>query len=191
MPRDRFVADLLSDSQLKSLADTPARKCLIRKDHIYLPFLKISPNGSASRMVRANRKQLTLLANLQNDLSIAEAAEKAGLTEAQALYFLKKRDVQDWLRNKAEEAAVVRDWTPGKWFDWGQKVLDAPEGVEIPRAKIEVWREFGDRCVPKPSRNGEQTGPKIEINIDLDKAREALQRQDSIEAQIVSEQKAA
>ena len=185
------MGDLLSDSEIKGLVNTPARTCLIRKDHVYLPFLKIASAGSESRLIRANRKQLTLLSHLREGLSISEAATKSELTESQALYFLKKREVQDWLRNKAEEEAVIRDWTPGKWFDWGQKVLDAPEGVEIPKAKIEVWREFGDRCVPKPSRNGEQTGPKIEINIDLDKARAALQRQDSIEAQIVQEEKAA
>lgn len=185
------MSDLLSDSQIKDLADTPARKCLIRKDHVFLPFLSIKDSHNKRSLIRANRKQLTLLSHLHAGLSILEAATKSELTESQALYFLKKPEVQAWLRNKAEEEAVLRDWTPGKWFDWGQKVLDTPEGIEIPKSKIEVWREFGDRCVPKPSRNGEQTGPKVEININLEAARAALKRQDSIEAQIVSEEKAA
>lgn len=183
--------NLLTDSEVKSLVNTGARKCLIRKDHVYLPFLQLPGTPNNQRMIRVNRKQLTLLSHLQEGLPIAEAAAKSELTENQAIYFLKKKEVLEWLQNKAKEAAIVRDWTPGKWFDWGQKVLDAPEGVEIPKSKIEVWREFGDRCVPKPSRNGEQTGQRVEININLDEARKALQRQEAIEGQLVSEEKAA
>jgi hypothetical protein len=181
---------LLTDPEVKALVNTGGR-CLIRKDHVFLPFLQLPGQPNENRITRVNRKQLTLLSHLQEGVSIAEAAAKSELSESQAIYFLKRRDVQEWLQNKAKQEAIIRDWTPGKWFEFGQKVLDAPEGVEIPKSKIEVWREFGDRCVPKPSRNGEQTGPRVEININLDEARAALKRQETIEGQIVAEEKAA
>lgn len=142
-------------------------------------------------MIRCNRRQLTLLQALKEGLSVQDAALKAELTEEQAVRFLKKKDVQAWLRNKAEEEAVLRDWTPEKWFALGQKWLDGDDSHRVPKHKIEVWRELGDRVVPKPSRNDEKDlKPVIEINIDPEAINRAFERQQSIEAQIVREQAA-
>jgi hypothetical protein len=184
------MADLINDSQIRELVNDPARKCFIKKDTAYLPFIYVDPKNSPidRQIIPANRKQLTFLYHLQSSLDLEESAKKADMTVEEAERFLDKPGIKAWLENKAEQAALISDWTPGKWFQLGQKFLDAPEEVEIPRAKIEVWKEFGDRVMPKVSRNSDREGSaNVVINISGDAVREAFSRKAAIDAQIIGD----
>lgn len=139
-------------------------------------------------MVRLNRKQANFLYFYGADgVSFGEAAEKAGMTEEQAGRFWKRPDVQEWLADMASELAVKEDWErrPAKWYALGDKWLRAPKEEKPLKVDVEIWKEFGDRVLPKQSRNAERGGAAIEIHIDgavLDYFRT---RQKTIDAEVV------
>lgn len=140
-------------------------------------------------MIRLHRKQLEFLYLYGAEgLSFAEAASKSGMTVEQASRFWKRADVQAWLADMAAEVAVQVEWQrkPAKWWALGQKWMEAPKHLKPVKSDIEIWKEFGDRVVPKPSRNGErESGAKIEIHIDGTVLDYFKGRQKAIDGEIV------
>jgi hypothetical protein len=175
------------------MVNTPARHGLIQKDTVWAPFLYLDGERGDRKIIRLNRRNLTLLAALNDDsvTSFEEACQRAKMTREQALHFLRRKDVREWLDNKAREASIQLEWNrPEKWYALADKWIRAPIEEKPTKADVEIWKEIGDRVVPKPSRNSEPEGPKVTINIDMNAAKEALLRQNAIEAQIVKEQAA-
>jgi hypothetical protein len=184
---------VISDEQIQALADTPARTSLITKKDVYLPFLRLgkpqidpSTGQSVTRMLRLPRRYVAFLYHLGCDgVGFDEAAEKSGLSLVQAERFWKRHDVQEWLADRAEESATLREWSrPEKWAAEGDAMYHK---TKVPKHQIDIWKEFGDRCMPKPSREVAPQQAKIEINIDPSAVQEAFRRQSAIEGQIVKE----
>lgn len=163
---------MLEDAKIKELVNTPARSCLIQRDHVYLPFLRVgkSKDSPGHKLIRLHRKQVSFLYFYGSDgLSFEEAAQKSGMSFEQASRFWRRPDVQAWLADMAAEVAVQTEWKqrPAKWWALGQKWLEAPKEKTPSKGQLEVWKEFGDRVVPKPSRGNEAgSGSKVEIHID-------------------------
>jgi hypothetical protein len=175
------MPDNLSRASLEKIGSTDATAPLILGNDVYEP-LTFAPD-----IVRFSRKQYAFLHAFRLGTPLAEAASKAGMTPESVKRFLEKPDTITWLRDRALKDEIRNEWNePGKWYAEGQKMLEQPD---LAKHKLEIWKEFGDRAVPKPSRNASesQSSPKIVINIDPDAIERAKARKAAIDAQIVGE----
>lgn len=130
-------------------------------------------------------KQLNFLHNWKPDVTLEAAANNAGLTVEQARRFLARKRVRCWIWNLSREAAIKRDWDrPEKWYAMGEKMMHQPV---VPDHRVKIWQEFGDRSVPKPSRNAPSDArPQITININPSAVEKAFERQAAIDAHIAN-----
>lgn len=134
------------------------------------------------KLVRFTAKQYVFLRAYRLGVSLQEAAEKAGMTPAQAEKFLDKPDVQEWMQDRATKDYIKHEWEePGKWYQKGDEVLEGKTSWS--KAQLEVWKAFGERVAPA-KRQSESGQPKIEINIDPTAVQEAFRRQNAIEAEL-------
>lgn len=188
-----MLTESVTDAQIKQFVNTPARSCLIQQGHVYLPFLYFDKSQEQSpktpKFIRVHRKHTAFLYHYgQDGMSFEEAATKAGLTVEQAGRFWRRKDVQEWLSNMAAEISVQVDWQrrPAKWWALGDKWMKAPKEEKPTKMDVEIWKEFGDRVMPKPSRgNDGSSHGKIEIHIDGEVLKYFKGRQEAIEAEVV------
>lgn len=175
--------------QLNAVATTPARGALTQGKDVYLAFLRLGKDGK--KLLRVTKKHVAFLYHYGCDgMPFEKAAQEAGLTLEQANRFWRRPDVQEWLEDRAREAMAIREWSrPEKWYAEGEKILSGEK--EPTRAQLIVWQEFGDRAIPKPTRETNKEAPKVVINIDPSAVQEAMRRQTAIEAQIVKDTHAA
>lgn len=146
----------------------------------------VFPHGS-TRQVCFTRKQYLFANVFRQSMDLGSACETSGLTREQALRFIKRPDVVVWMNSREQMDMTKRHWSaPEKWWSEGNRMFEDP--VVSPKLKVEIWKEFGDRACPKPTRDPNQNqSPKVVINIDPGAVQEAFRRQQSIEAQIVKE----
>ena len=169
------------NKDLQTLAKTEATRALVIGNSVYDALL------FDRRIVHFSARQFRFLNAYRLEVPMAEAALKAGLTIKQAEYFLKRESTKSWLADRARMTYIKNEWNGSdKWWDEGHKVM---EGKAWTKAQLEVWKEFGDRIVPKQSRNSE-SHTKIEINIDPAALKEARIREEAIEARLAKEEAA-
>lgn len=180
---------MISDDQINQVAP----RSLVNQKDVYLPFLRLGQpkidektGRPISKMLRLPRKYVEFIYHLSSsEVGFEEAAKKSGMTLEQADRFWKRQDVQEWLADRQLESATLREWSrPEKWAAEGDAMFHSEN---VPKHKLEVWKEFGDRAWAKPSREMVQQQPKIVINIDPSAVQEALRRQNAIDGQIVKE----
>lgn len=164
-----------------SLERTHTRRALVRRDDVFVPLI-----FHKNKFVRFKHKHLLFLNAWKENVPLEKAANNANLTVQQARSFLARKDVREWLADLSQEAAIKRDWDrPEKWYAKGEALMNAPT---VPDHVIKVWQEFGDRAVPKPSRNAPfERQTKIEININPAAVDRAFVRQAAIDAEIAKE----
>jgi hypothetical protein len=132
------------------------------------------------------RKQYLFAHRFKETADLEAACELSGMTRDQALRFLKRPDVSVWMNSKRKMLIAKDEWSaPEKWAAEGERMYQTPN---VPKHKLEIWKEFGDRCCPKPTREtSSREGAKVVINIDPGAVQEAFRRQQAIDAQIVKE----
>ncbi len=164
------------------IEQNPLRRSVRATGNItYVPFLY-----SRDRFIPLRAKHRLLLDAYRPGISLEQAANSAGMTYEAAKSFFRKPIVREWLHDLEKDVSIQNGWAqPGKWWAEGNKVWDGKKVLN--KAQLVVWQEFGDRVVPKVSRNASEGSPKIEINIDPGAVQEAFRRQNSIEADIVKE----
>lgn len=147
-------------------------------------------DASAQKILRFTTRQYRFLNAYRLGVSFQEACSKAGLSPEQAERFLQKADTVAWLQDRALKDHIKREWEePGKWYEVGEEMRNMDE---VPKHKLEIWKEFGDRAVPKQSRNADSgNSTKIEIIIDPGAHERSKERRAAIEAQIVKDEKVA
>lgn len=164
-----------------SLEKSYTRRATVRRDGVFHAMVY-----HADRFINIKQKHQNFLNNWKDNVSLEKAANNANLTVEQARRFLARKDVRAWLDDLRREAAIKQEWDrPGKWYAKGQEMLAQPV---VPDHHIKIWQEFGDRAVPKPSRNApSEARPTITININPNAVDKAFERQAAIEAQISKE----
>lgn len=162
-----------------NLESSSTRHALRVRQDVYVPLV-----FTKGKFLCFKRKHLLFLDAFKPGVPLAKAAEAAGLSEHQAMKFLRRKDVRAWMHDLSKEAAIQRDWDrPAKWWKMGDDILN--RRMPCDEATLEVWREFGARVAPKPSRNAQViTENKIEINIDPGAVDKAMARQRAIDAEI-------
>lgn len=159
------------------LASEDGRKGLAVGDRIFSPhqFDPSIPNFSS--------RQYLLLNAYRFGSSLEIAAQKADLTLEQAERFLDRADVKAWLTDRAKKDHIKREWEePGRWYQIGHEQLEGKRHMD--KSDVTVWQEFGKRVAPARSEATHGI-TKIEINIDPHIVKEALARQDAIDAELL------
>lgn len=167
-----------------NLEHSETRRGLRVREDVFLPLV-----FHKGKHIVFKRKHLLLLDAWKPGVPLARAAEAAGMTQEQAMRFLRRKDVRLWLHDLAKEAAIKNDWDrPEKWYAMADDWLSGRKSYDSEGRDIEIWKELGARAVPKPSRNAPAAGPtQIEININPGAVDRALQRQQSIDTKIADE----
>lgn len=132
------------------------------------------------------RKQYLFAHEFKHSSNLENACSVSGMNREQGLRFLKRPDLQAWMNSKKKMLSVKEEWSaPEKWAAEGDRLYKSPN---VPKHMIEIWKEFGDRCFPKPTRESNKgEGAKVVINIDPGAVQEAFRRQKAIDAEIVKE----
>lgn len=174
---------MIQKHEIEQLGKTDATQCLVVGNHVFDPFI-FQPS-----LVKFSRRQYLFLQSYRLGTSFTDACTKADMAPDEAERFLKKPATVSWLKDRVEQDHIRNEWAePSKWWAKGQEFL---ENDDIPKHKVDVWKEFGDRVVPKQSRNAESGTTKIEITIDPGAIERSKERRASIEAQIVKEESAS
>jgi hypothetical protein len=117
------------------------------------------------------------------DVSLEDAAKKAGVTVEFAGRMLKRRPVREFLADKFQQIAVQHGWTVERWFSEGDKVWRGQRAIT--REQLDIWKEFGARILPKKAAGADGGQEKTQITINIGAVDEAFKRQKAIEAQLL------
>lgn len=144
---------------------------------------------STQKILRFTARQYKFLHAYRLGTTLVEAANKSGMSPESAERFLKKEDTVLWLNDRALKDHIKNEWgEPGKWYSEMDRLYHTDE---VPKHKIEILKEFGDRVCPKTSRNADSGKTTIEINIDPDAIARSKERRASIDAEIVRQENVA
>ena len=162
----RFVNGSLDDQEikeLKALLSTGATKLHPRRDGADLPVL--DENGEVSNL-EFNASQLRFLHNFSTKMQLKDAAFLSGWTEDQAGAFLRS-DKMDRLRTHYQytKASSAYWRNVDNWYTEMDHSFEEAKAAQDRKLAFEHLKEFGDRAVPKQSRNIDQGPTKIEIHI--------------------------
>lgn len=144
-----------------------------------------------AKVLDFTRAQYRFLDAYRLGVPIEEAAAKAKMTESAAKRFLESEKFIQWRENRMRRKKIIRDWAQDdRWWEEMEKCYLSSH---VPKHKIDILKEFGDRVCPKVSRNADKdTKTVIEINIDPDAIARSKERRKVIEAQIIEgDQKSA
>lgn len=166
---------VLDSKELTQLGKTDATAPLVVGNSVFDPLL------FAPEIIRFSRKQYLFLNAYKLGVPLAEAAEKAEMPVESAERFLKKPQTRAWLKDRALQHHIKTEWEePGKWWVLGNDVLEGKR--DLTKAQQIVFQEFGHRIVPKREIGHGTT--RIDIHIDPSKVKEAIDRQEAIDAEI-------
>lgn len=117
-------------------------------------------------------------------LDLDKAAEESGMARDSALRFLRRPDIQRWLDDRAKMQDTKRTWNAeGRWWAEGDRMFQMEK---MPKHKLEIWREFGDRLEVKPGRNIDMVRDAVQINISADVISSIRERERAVEAEIIN-----
>lgn len=157
------------------VASEDGRKGLVVGDRVF------SPHQFDSSIPDFSSRQYLFINAYRFGTSIEEAAQKADLSVEQAERFLARADVKAWLTDRALKDHIKREWEePSKWYQIGHEKLEGMRKMD--KGDIVIWQEFGKRVAPTRSETHGIT--KIEINIDPQAVKNALDRQSAIDAEL-------
>lgn len=163
---------------LEDLGKPDAMAPVVAGDDVY-DALTFAPD-----VVRFSRKQYQFLHAFRLGVPLSEAAAKANLSVEQAERFLNKPQTLAWLEDRALMTHIKTEWEePAKWWAMGNEILEGTR--DCSKIQLAVWENFGARIVPKKSESGGGGATNIQININPEKVREAFNRQESIDADVV------
>lgn len=118
-------------------------------------------------------------------LDLETACAEAGMPRESALRFLRRPDIQRWMEDRLLMQQTKRAWNAeGRWWAEGDRLY---QQEKVPKHKVEVWKEFGDRLDPKPAKTGDLTKESVQINIAADVISAMREREKAVEAEITGE----
>jgi hypothetical protein len=176
----------LSIEGLKRIGDTDASRITVAGSRVFDPLVFPQTNsktGTEIAYVNWSRRQYLFAQSYRKSHDVEASAKEAGITVEAANRFLDKEDVKAWMTDKRMKEAVREKWeAPEEWYAEGQKLY---EQEMVPKHRLEIWKEFGDRAAVKPSRNEPGNNqPKLEIHIDAAAVQRCLDKQKAIDAEI-------
>lgn len=131
-------------------------------------------------------KEIRFLHAYASGASIPEICAKLNLTEDQVKKLLKRKRSQDYLSELDEMDAEVLARTAKSRV--AKEILDVWDGkTSKNKGQLEAAKELWSRVWPKPISNSQSNSDKLEVNINIGKLQEAVKRQETIEAQIVTD----
>lgn len=168
----------LDTKTLQAMGTTDATRALVLGNSVYDPLL------FSRQLIRFSRRQYLFLNSYKLGVSVADAANKAGLTVEQAESFLARKNTRAWLADRAKKDYILTEWhESNKWWELGDDVLEGKR--HLSKDQQVVYLEFGKRVCPESKSNPEANkGPTIHFNFGADAVKEAFKRQESIDAEL-------
>jgi len=99
-------------------------------------------------------------------VGVVAACKVAGISEEVGFRCLRRRNVGEFLEDRAILGAVKAGWTEDRWVMEGDLIYS---GLKVPTAEqMTVWKEFGDRLMPKVRKfsGGGEVRPSVNISIE-------------------------
>lgn len=144
-----------------------------------------TPHTFSDKLPDFSARQYVFLRHYSLEVPLDEAARKADLSPEQAERFLARKDVREWLADRALKSYIKNEWeVPGKLY---KELDDVYEGRKVleRKSQMEALKLLAERVAP-PKRSSEGQGPpSYTFNFGADAVRAALDRQKSIEAEII------
>lgn len=112
---------------------------------------------------RFSWRQYRFANSYRKSLDLLSACEESGLTREQAIRFLRRPEVRQWMDDRLQMQETKRSWSAeGRWWTEGDRMF---RQEAVPKHRLHIWHEFGERLEVKPSKNSEPPGTPITINI--------------------------
>lgn len=127
--------------------------------------------------------ELRFLREFGPDVSVEDAAKKAGVPVEFAHRMLRRKAVKEFLADKFQQVAIQQGWTVERWMAEGDKVWRGQKVVS--REQLDVWKEFGARILPKAQKAVGDGSDRPQITININAVDEAFRRQQAIDAEVV------
>ncbi len=135
------------------------------------------------KCLELNAWEYRVMMGLSQMKTVGEIAEINKLTEDQVLKVMKSKSFNDWFYDKMQLAAMESGWTHSKIF---KELTDIWEGKKVPeKIQLDALRMIKDLVVDRARKVEAEKKPTININ--LNAAQAALDRQKVIEAKVLSE----
>lgn len=164
--------------EIQALGRTDATRALVVGNSVYDPLL------FSRQLVRFSRRQYLFLNAYRLGVALQDAANKAGMTVEQAERFLKRPMTRQWMEDRAKKDYIRNEWhESNKWWEMGHEVLEGTR--HLAKDQQVVYLEFGKRVCPEIKQSSEANkGPTINFNFGPEAIKEALSRQEHIEAEL-------
>ena len=137
------------------------------------------------KTLEVNSMDYRVMLGLSQMKTVGEIAAINKVTEESVLRVMRSKDFNDWFYDKLQLAAMESGWTHGKIL---KKLEDIWEGKTVPqKIQLDALRMIKDLVVDRSRRIAEEKSKQPVININLNAAQAALDRQKVIEAKVLSE----
>jgi hypothetical protein len=146
---------------------------------VYIPLI------FKKRVVGFQPKVVRFLKEYGPGIGIEECATKAGMSLKEAMKWLRNHDVRDYLEDRACLGAIKAGWSGDRWVYEGDLVYNGEK--EWTEDQKRVWLEFGDRVMPRVTKNQGERNNQPVININVASLTADLERQKEIEGSLKAE----
>ncbi len=137
-----------------------------------------------------NKRKYLFLQLLCRNVSLAEAADKSGLSLEDATAYKDTPFAKDWLQKKELASIIAEEMrSQDNWLVEAHQVRQGEKTLN--KGQMVVFQAIGERVAPKKPE-AEDSKPKVSItfNFSPESVKEAFSRQASIDARIIEEQEA-
>ncbi len=146
---------------------------------VYIPLI------FKKRVIGLQPKVVRFLKEFSPGASIEECAKSAGIGLGEAMKWLRNRDVRDYLEDRAALSAIKAGWSGDRWVYEGDLVYSGMKTWTQNQRR--VWIEFGERVLPRVTKNEGSHDKRPVININVENLRMDLERQKEIEQTLKAE----
>lgn len=174
---------MIRNPMVEGTAQKDAESFGLRAGEMYVPSV-----FQSNKLLRLKAKEVRFLEAWMRlgewDLALSE--QNMGAEEAQKI--ITKRSNQEFLSDRMKEVAIRQGLTADWFMHELYKVYDG--SVTKTRDQIEVLKAIGARVSPAMS-HGTGSPEKITINVNVGAMKEAMDRQNAIETQVIQEGEAS
>lgn len=145
-----------------------------------------TPHTFSEKLPNFSSRHYVFLRHYSLETPLEDAAEKAELTVEQAERFLDRKDVREWLADRALKSYIKQEWeVPGKLY---KELDDVYEGRKVleRKSQMEALKLLAERVAPPRRSTDGQGSPSYTFNFGVDAVKAAFDRQKAIDAEVAA-----
>lgn len=175
----------MDNHEIKSL-ETPlsmVRKLRIRRGDtsVFVPL------GLSGKMLKFSTWEFRVVRMLGEMKSVEDISKETGRPESQVRALMGSKRFREWYSDRLQTMAIGMGWTPDKVILELEKVWEGKS--QKTKGQLEAMRMMKDIVTNRIKRDAKPEERAPVININLQAAKEALERQKVIEAELVDERR--